>query len=399
MSDTADALRIAELQRQVDDLDALRIAELQRQVDDLSRETLDRYRQINLLYRIGESISKCLGQEDICKLVLRESRRIVRARGGQIVLDDGLVVGSAPDAPMSSLSIPIETAQGHLGDIFLYDKRGCDFFPASDDKLVRALSRQAGIALVNNNLIEGLRHHNEDLERLNEQLKALDQMKSDFVSNVSHELRTPLASIKGFAATILDDDEMPQEVMHEFVGIINDESDKLIVIINDILDVSKLLAGKMQYEMMPQPLGKVVQSVVMLLRIQAEEKGLELTLTSEVEAIVDCDRTRISQVFTNLVGNAIKFTDEGHVRLRQWVTGGEVHVEISDTGLGIEPEQLPQIFDKFYRIENVVHTKEGTGLGLALVRTILEQHHGRVTALSEAGEGAVFTVHLPVFAD
>ena len=379
--------------------DDLRAAELQRQVDDLSRETLDRYRQINLLYRIGESINACLGQEEICKLVLRESRRIVRARSGRITLDDGLVVGSAPDDPSCSLTVPIETAQGGLGEISLFDKRGFDFFPAADEKLVRAVGRQAGIALVNNQLIEGLRHHNEDLERLNEELKALDQMKTDFVSNVSHELRTPLASIKGFAATILDDGEMPDEILREFVGIINDESDKLIVIINDILDVSKLLSGKMQYEMAPRPLAKVVEGVVTLLRIQAQKKGLELSFRLEGDAVVHCDRTRMSQVFTNLVGNAIKFTDEGSVRLRQWVDGDEVHVEVADSGIGIEPGQLPQIFDKFYRIENVVHTKEGTGLGLALVRTILEQHQGRVTARSEAGDGAVFTVHLPVLSD
>ena len=372
-----------------------RVAELQAQVDELSHETLDRYRQINLLYRIGESINDCLGQEDICKLVLRESRRIVRAEKGRIVLDDGLTVGSAPANPRNVLAVPIETAQGHLGDIWLYDKRGADFFPAADDKLVRALGRQAGIALVNNQLIVGLRDHNEELERLNDELKALDQMKTDFVSNVSHELRTPLASIKGFAATILDDVEMPEEILREFVGIIDEESDKLIVIINDILDVSKLLSGKMQYEVDVRPLEKVLKGVITLLRIQAENKGLELTFDLQDEALVDCDATRISQVFTNLVGNAIKFTDEGWVRVRQWREDGEVHVEVADSGIGIHPEELPQIFDKFYRIENVVHTKEGTGLGLALVRTILEHHGGRVTARSEVGQGAVFTVHLP----
>ena len=372
-----------------------RVEELQAQVDELSRETLDRYRQINLLYRIGESINDCLGQEDICKLVLRESRRIVRARKGRIVLDDGLTVGSAPANPGSVLTVPIETAQGRVGEIWLYDKRDADFFPAADEKLVRALGRQAGIALVNNQLIVGLRDHNEELERLNDELKALDQMKTDFVSNVSHELRTPLASIKGFAATVLDDDEMPDEILREFVGIIDEESDKLIVIINDILDVSKLLSGKMQYEIGRRPLEKVVQGVVTLLRIQAENKGLELTFDLQEEALVDCDATRISQVFTNLVGNAIKFTDDGWVRIRQWVEDGEVHVEVSDSGIGIHPEELPQIFDKFYRIENVVHTKEGTGLGVALVRTILEHHQGRVTAHSEVGQGAIFTVHLP----
>ena len=104
----------------------------------------------------------------------------------------------------------------------------------------------------------------------------------------------------------------------------------------------------------------------------------------------------MSQVFTNLVGNAIKFTDEGWVRVRQWVTDGEVHVEVADSGIGIDVAQLSHIFDKFYRVENVVHTKEGTGLGLALVRTILDHHDGRVDVQSEVGAGATFTVHLPL---
>ncbi len=372
------------------------IAELQERLDQLSDETLNLYRQINLLYRIGESINDCLGAEDICKLVLKEAVRILRARTGRIVLDRGTEVGRAPDSPKCQLTVAIETAQGRIGEITVYDKRKADEFSAADAKLVRALGRQAGIALANNDLIEGLRHQNEELNRLNEELKVLDQMKNDFVSNVSHELRTPLASIKGFAATMLDDPEMPAEIRMEFLGIINDESDKLIVIINDLLDVSKLLSGKMQYDMGARPLQAIVDGVVTLMRIQAESKGLELSLEVADRATVIGDSTRLSQVFTNLVGNAVKFTDEGYVRLRQWVSDGEAHVEIADSGIGIEPGALPQIFDKFYRVENVVHTKEGTGLGLALVRTIVDHHEGRVEARSEVGDGTVFTVHLPL---
>jgi signal transduction histidine kinase len=221
-------------------------------------------------------------------------------------------------------------------------------------------------------------------------------MKSDFVSNVSHELRTPLASIKGFAATILDDEEMPAEVQREFVGIINDESDKLIVIINDILDVSKIMAGRMHYDLQVRPVERTVEQVVALLGIQARSKGLDLVFELVDPAQARFDTTRLSQVLTNLVGNALKFTDRGGVQVSQWVADGEVHLAIGDTGIGISAAQLPHIFDKFYRVENVVHTKEGTGLGLALVRTIVEHHGGRIEVQSEEGQGSTFTVRLPL---
>ncbi len=368
---------------------------LRKQVEQLSSEVLDLYRHVNLLYRIGDSINACLGRDEICRLVLRESVKIVRARSGRIVLEDGTAHGRAPENPQQRITVPIETPQGRLGEVSVFDKRRGEF-TASDHKLIRAVARQAGIAIENNQLIQGLIDQNRELERLNEELKALDQLKSDFVSNVSHELRTPLASIKGFAATILDDEEMPAEVQREFVGIINDESDKLIVIINDILDVSKIMAGRMHYDLQVRPVERTVEQVVALLGIQARSKGLDLVFELVDPAQARFDTTRLSQVLTNLVGNALKFTDRGGVQVSQWVADGEVHLAIGDTGIGISAAQLPHIFDKFYRVENVVHTKEGTGLGLALVRTIVEHHGGRIEVQSEEGQGSTFTVRLPL---
>ncbi len=370
-------------------------AGVQMHVERLSQEVLELYRQVNLFYRLGDVFGPGLAPDEICRLLIKESAKVVRARSAQVVLADGFKVGQVPSQPASRLKVGIETLEGRLGEITLYDKKA-GFFTAADEKLIRAVAQQAGVALENSRRIHGLVRQNQALERLNAELRAIDQMKSDFVSNVSHELRTPLSSIKGFASTIMQDSEMPLEVAQEFVGIINEESDKLIVIINDLLDVSKMLSGHLQYNLQVQPLEQIVEKVVTLLGIQAEAKGLALGFELIDVARVNVDATRISQVFTNLVANAVKFTDAGTIRVQQWVAEGRVHVSVADTGIGIREDVLAHIFDKFYRVENVVHTKEGTGLGLALVRGIVDYHGGSVDVRSTEGEGSVFTVQLPL---
>lgn len=367
----------------------------QKHIEQLSEEVLDLYRQVNLLYRLGDVFNAGLEREEICRLLIKESCKVLRARTGRVVLDDGFALGRPVDDARASLTVAIETLAGHIGEITLYEKRS-GFFTAADEKLVRAVARQAGVALENSRRIAGLIEQNEALGRLNGELRAIARMKSDFVSNVSHELRTPLASIKGFAATILDDPEMPLDVIREFVGIIDAESDKLVVIIGDLLDVSKMLSGHLAYQLAQAPLEEVVAEVVALMRIQAQGKGLLLQSVVEAPARVLIDRTRIWQVLTNLVGNAVKFTDAGGVTIRQYVDGDRACVAVSDTGIGIRNDLLPHIFDRFYRVENVVHTKEGTGLGLALVRGIVDYHRGEVRVESEVGRGSTFTVCLPL---
>ena len=226
----------------------------QKQVEQLSQEVLELYRQVNLLYRLGDVFCAGLQTNEVCTRLITESTKVVRARSAHVVLGDGRVFGVVHDEPTSKLSVAIETPQGRVGEITLVDKKR-GFFTAADEKLIRAVARQAGVALENSRRIEALTQQNEALERLNDELRAIDQMKSDFVSNVSHELRTPLASIKGFAATILEDRDMPEEVSREFVTIINDESDKLMVIINVLLDVSRMMSGHMEYHIDRQRLG------------------------------------------------------------------------------------------------------------------------------------------------
>ena len=169
---------------------------IQNQVEQLSQEVLELYRQVNLLYRLGDIFRSGMSVKEVCRVLIKESARAVRASGAIIKLNDGTIYGTRKETPTSRLTVPIETPSGKIGDVTFFDKRR-GFFSAADEKLVRAVARQAGVALENSQRIEGLVQQNIALERLNQELRAIDQMKSDFVSNVSHELRTPLASIKG----------------------------------------------------------------------------------------------------------------------------------------------------------------------------------------------------------
>ena len=156
------------------------------------------------------------------------------------------------------------------------------------------------------------------------------------------------------------------------------------------------MSGHTDYQIESYPMEKVLRDVVALLRIQAEAKDLVLELEVGDRANVEIDPTRMSQVFVNLVGNAIKFTDRGSITVHQCIVEDELRIAVSDTGVGIPADLLPHIFDKFYRVENVVHTKEGTGLGLALVRGIVDYHGGRVEVESQPNVGSVFTVYVPL---
>ncbi len=365
-----------------------RFAQARHEIEQLTHETLHLYRHVNLLYRIGEAIADSAEPDEICRLVLRECVRILRARSGRIEMADGRTFGPTPLAPGEALRVPIETRNGLLGTLTIHDDRG-RFFTAADEKLVRAVARHAGVAIENNRLVQGLIQKNEELQ-------TLDRMKDEFVRNVSHELRTPLASIKGFAATILQDADMPAETLREFVGIIDDESDRLVALVNDILDLSKIMAGRMRYVMQPSRLETLLSEVVRLLRVLAAEKGVELMLEVSDPVELNLDPARIAQVFKNLVGNAIKFTDVGTVRVRQWLADGEARVEVSDTGDGIPAGELGQIFESFYRVEGGSRAREGTGLGLALVRGILEAHGAHLDVSSEEGRGSTFTVRFPL---
>ncbi|MEC2054686.1 PAS domain-containing protein [Peribacillus psychrosaccharolyticus] len=229
------------------------------------------------------------------------------------------------------------------------------------------------------------------------ELKKLEQMRKDFVANVSHELKTPITSIKGFSETLLDGALKDEEALKSFLMIILKESDRLQALIQELLDLSRIEQQEFELNIKPLELTPILEETRTILNGKAVEKDIELTLnTPENPVWIEGDSYRITQVFLNLMTNALTYTPNGgrvEVEVEEQID--DVIVTIRDTGIGIETEELPRIFERFYRVDKArSRDSGGTGLGLAIVKHILEVLHGEITVASEPGKGTVFTVVL-----
>lgn len=228
--------------------------------------------------------------------------------------------------------------------------------------------------------------------------REVDRMKTDFVSSVSHELRTPLASIKAFTATILRDPNMTEQTRREFLTIIDEESNRLAGLLEDLLEISRIESGTAKIVREPVDIAAVIGQVSAALQPLADQKDIRLKMDIGDElGELQADRSKIQSAVTNLVNNAIKFTPRaGQVSVLVRRRGKELVIRVSDTGMGIPKEALPKIFERFYRVYRPGKQIQGTGLGLAIVKETVMMHGGRIEVESEADEGTTFTVFLPL---
>jgi two-component system, OmpR family, phosphate regulon sensor histidine kinase PhoR len=228
------------------------------------------------------------------------------------------------------------------------------------------------------------------------ELKKLEQMRKDFVANVSHELRTPITSIKGFSETLLDGAMDDKETTKAFLNIILNESDRLQSLITDLLDLSKMEKQGFHLNVHEADLSVILQEVVTILKNKPGKKEIQLTLHADEPAVAEVDLMRMKQVFINLIGNAITYTpSEGEVSVLVSQTETTVAVEIKDSGIGIDEEEIPRIFERFYRVDKArSRDSGGTGLGLAIVKHLVEAHGGTIGVESKVNEGTTFKVTL-----
>ncbi len=230
--------------------------------------------------------------------------------------------------------------------------------------------------------------------------REIDQMKNEFVSTVSHELRTPLTSIKGYVDLILDGDAGDiNEIQEEFLGIVKENSDRLVDMINDMLDISRIESGRIRLKVEPVNLADSIEGAVDSFRAVLNQTGRAVkTRVPENLPVVAVDRDRVGQVLINLISNALKYSPEGgDVTISAKHTDGYVQVSVADKGMGISREDQKKLFNKFYRVDSAM-TREigGTGLGLSITKSIIELLGGRVSVKSKLGEGSTFSFTVPV---
>jgi len=349
--------------------------------------------------------------------------RVARTGRPLIVGDYPVEVPDSPFLPLvrgigarSHVAVPL-TVQGSVTGVLYVVSRAPHKFGEVDQQLLTVLADQAAIAIEHARLFEDTRRYarelegkvaertralqdaNRQLEGKNRELEVANRHKSQFLANMSHELRTPLNAILGYTELVLDEIYGPvPERLREVLGRVQENGRHLLRLINDVLDLSKIEAGELRLSLADYSLADVVQSAVTAVEPLAAEKGLGLrAVVPEGLPLGRGDERRLLQVLLNLVGNAVKFTTAGEVRVAARLVGGAFEVSVSDTGPGIPEGEQERIFEEFHQVDSSsTRQAGGTGLGLAIARRIVALHGGRIGVRSQPGQGSTFSVLLPI---
>ena len=357
---------------------------------------------------IGEGLNSWVIRNGrILRLASNQEERAI----GVTSVEDGLATESWLGVPMIARDrvVGVISIQSFVKSIFTEE----------DELLLTAIATQAAVALENANLyrdLEGLtcalehrvQERTGELRETNLRLLAADRSKNQFLANMSHELRTPLNSIVGFADVLLEKTEgLLPDKRHGFMRNIRTAGKHLLTLINDILDLSKIEAGKMELHIEEFDVRHALDALERVMHTYAEQQGVKLEIDVEPGVpLLRLDESRLRQILFNLVSNAVKFSNRGGtVTIRVGCSRAaesrlrcdSLRIDVIDHGIGMEEAELRKIFDEFYQTEDGRRSQRGgTGLGLSLTRNFVELHHGSIDVRSRPGEGSTFTVHLPL---
>jgi len=320
---------------------------------------------------------------------------------GDILADPSVSESNAiiANGARTALGVPLLRGDELLGAIIIV-RVEVRPFDAREIELVESFANQAAIAIENVRLFNQIREKSGQLEVANEDLAAASRHKSEFLANMSHELRTPLNAIIGFS-DVLEQRLFGElnERQSEYTRDIASSGRHLLDLVNEILDLSKVEAGRMELEPSEFALGDTIQGALAFVRERAAGHGIQLgaDVPPDLGTIV-ADERKVRQVLLNLLSNAVKFTpDGGTIGVRARRSNGEFEVSVRDTGIGIAPEDQARVFDEFQQVGKASdRSREGTGLGLTLAKRFIELHHGRIWIESELGKGTTFTFAIPL---
>ncbi len=351
-------------------------------------------------------ILRVMSRSPILKAVAERAARLCAADVGQIFRIDGEVGDLSaeletefPDAkPQSTLwghrttlATPLLLEGVPIGAIFIR-RRVVRPFSEQQIRLLEIFAAQAALALENARLFR-------EIADKSRQLELASQHKSEFLANMSHELRTPLNAIIGFSE-VLSEGMFGEinEKQTEYLKDILESGQHLLSLINDILDLSKIEAGRMELELADFDLPSAIENALILVRERGSRRGITLgrTIDERLE-MIRADERKVKQVLLNLLSNALKFTPEGgRIDVSARLHDDSAEISVTDTGVGIAPEDQEAVFEEFRQVGTAATKVEGTGLGLALARKFIELHGGRIWVRSQVGVGSTFTFTLPL---
>lgn len=375
-------------------------------VVDLSKSSFNLYHvHIYLLNETGRKLILKAGAGNVGRLMALEGREInieadslisraARTRQGVMENNVRKTIDFLPHPLLpntqAEIAVPMIVGDKLIGILDLQSDQA-DSFTEDDLKIHRTLASQIAIAL------ENARQYAEQVET-SAKLRELDRLKSEFLASMSHELRTPLNSIIGFADVLLEglDGEL-NERMEEDVRLIRDGGRHLRELIGEILDMSKIEAGRMELRYEEIDLRQMAQDIMATAAPLAQEKNLDMYLDlDEAITTIEADRTRLRQILWNIMGNAIKFTEKGSVSLSMRRKADHVLIAIRDTGIGIKEENIPIVFEPFRQIDGGLNRAVGgTGLGMPITKKLVEIHGGEIWIESVYGQGSTFFFTLP----
>lgn len=287
------------------------------------------------------------------------------------------------------LGLPLFISEDKVG-VLVFGRFGGPLYTPDQIRLAEFIGSHISKLLEHQKLVEQVA--NLEAER------RLRKLQGDFIANVSHELRTPLGFIKGYATTLLREDAIwDKNTRREFLLYIDEETDRLSELIDDLLDSSRLQAGTMHMELRPLSLDQLLQDIA--IRALSRYPGLQVQLQVMPEIVVNADPQRLAQVFENIISNAVKYAPGSPVLVNVERLNDRVHISMEDNGPGIAAEHLPHLFERFYRVNDDVNKDHGTGLGLYICHEIILAHQGEIGVESELSRGTIFHIYLPVLDD
>jgi signal transduction histidine kinase len=376
-----------------------RIRATSRQLTDVVREIVEAGRKaprrVPSLRTRAELLAIDLNQHatELANAMTARTNAVIAQNASTYENSRNLFIGVATGAIVLALLLGFVLSWSVIGPIQRIDSRLAAIASGDFSGHVDATNRDELGALAAN-----VNQMNDELRRLYRELETASQHKSDFLANMSHELRTPLNAIIGFSQVLRE--EMVGDVNEkqlEYLDDILSSGNHLLSLINDVLDLSKVEAGQVELELAPFSLQEALERGVAMVRERATRDGVQIRLAANPDVdVVAGDERRIRQVIFNLLSNAVKFTPAGG-SVDVWATqdNGEVTVSVADTGRGIAAEDLRRIFEEFRQTDAGIEQGEGTGLGLALSKRLVELHGGRIWAESELGTGSTFVFTLP----